>query len=37
MLRLKLVFGAIVENDSDGLEASFRVAIEGFGEGCIRR
>jgi nucleoid DNA-binding protein len=36
-LRLKSMLGAIVENGSDNVEASFRVAIRRFGNSRVRR
>jgi len=37
MLRLKLMSVAIGENGLDRIQSGFRVAIERFGYGCIRR
>jgi hypothetical protein len=31
------MLGAIAENGLDGIEASLRVAIQGFGNGLVRR
>jgi hypothetical protein len=35
-LRLELMLGAIVENSLDGVDASFRVAVQSFSNGRVR-